>query len=141
MISKSFANTINAAAFGGVGLNIDTWYFGFSTEPISDDGVIPDDAEPKATGYSRYPLPNDSKNFNTPAYIPQSPISSVTNAKDIAFSIIAGAETPVTYWFLSKEQSGNTAELWGKFKNPISLSAGIKVAIPAGNLNLTINNG
>lgn len=141
MISKSFANSINAAVFGGVNLAIDMWYFGFSTQPISEDGVIPDGAEPQMTGYSRYPIQNDSDNFNTPVYIPQSPISSVTNAKDIAFSIITGPETSVTHWFLSKEQSGNIAEVWGEFKNPISLSSGIRVTIPAGNLNLTINNG
>lgn len=140
MISKDFANSINASVFGGVSLSVDTWYFGFTTEAI-EDGVIPDGAEPKITGYARYPMPNNSTYFNTPEYLPTSPISSVTNAKNIAYSIIAGTEIVVTHWFLSKEETGNTAEVWGEFKTPISLSAGAKITIPAGNLILTINNG
>lgn len=144
MISKSFANSVNAAIFGGVSLDIDNWYFGFSTMALDEDGNIPDDAEPKITGYSRIPMPNTSESFNTPAYYPTSPISSVTNAKDIAFKIISGSngsEVIVTHWFLSNSQTDNVAQVWGEFKNPISLTGSATVRIPAGNLFLTINNG
>ena len=140
MISKDFANAVNASVFGGVALNIDTWYFGFTTQDIVD-GVIPDGGEPKTNGYARYPLPNNSSSFNTPVYSSTTPISSVTNAKNIAYNIFSSPEILVTNWFMSKEQTGNTVEIWGKFKTPISLSTGTKVTIPAGNLILTINNG
>ena len=140
MISKSFANSVNAAIFGGAPLEIDTWYFGLTTQDIID-GVIPDGSELKTNGYARYPLPNNSSSFNTPAYSSTTPISSVTNAKNIVYKIFSSPEILVTNWFMSKEQTGNTVEIWGKFKTPISLNTGTKVTIPAGNLILTINNG
>lgn len=139
MISKSFANSINASLFGNVSFAVDNWYFGFSTQPI-EDGVIPDNAEPRNTGYHRYQMPNNANYFNTPKYIEERPISAVTNVRGIGFTIVSGTETIVTHWFLSKEKTGNTAEIWGKFDNPISLSPGAKITIPAGNLFLTVNN-
>lgn len=139
MISKSFANSINASLFGNVSFAVDNWYFGFSTQEIVD-GVIPSNAEPKNPGYRRYQMINNANYFNTPTYITERPISAVTNTRAIDFTILSGVETTVTYWFLSKEKSGNTAEIWGKFENPISLSPGVKIVIPASNLFLTVNN-
>ena len=59
MISKAFANKINAEIFGGQEYTTPAvWYFGLSTKAITD-GVIPVDGEPTNAGYSRARLTND----------------------------------------------------------------------------------
>ena len=140
MISKSFANSVNAAVFGGVPLEIKTWYFGFSTKPIDEDGNIPSDGEPVNTGYARVSIDNNSLNFSTPAFSVTAPISVVTNKKSISMLIVAGQEQLASYWFLSRNKTGTTADLWGSFTTPISFGAGSQIVIPAGNMLLSINN-
>lgn len=140
MISKSFANAVNAAVFGGVPLGIDTWYFGFSTKPIDNDGNIPAGGEPTNTGYTRVAMDNTSTFFSTPTYSATAPISVVTNNRTISMLIVAGQEQLASYWFLSRYKTGNTADVWGSFTTPISFGAGSQVVIPAGNMLLSINN-
>lgn len=140
MISKSFANAVNAAVFGGVALDIPTWYFGFSTKPIDDEGNIPTGGEPTNTGYTRVAMDNTSTFFSTPTYAATAPISVVTNNKSISILIVAGQEQLASYWFLSRNKTGNTADVWGSFVTPVSFGAGSQIVIPAGNMLLSINN-
>lgn len=140
MISKSFANAINAAIFGGVPLDIDTWYLGFTTEHIDDDGTIPAYSEPTITGYSRFAMKNNSDYFNTPKYSSAHPLSVVTNKKAVSFLIGSNAETEITDWFLSRNKTGNTADVWGQLEESATLGADSQFAIPAGSLILSIND-
>lgn len=140
MISKSFANSVNAAVFGGVPLEIKTWYFGFSTKPIDENGNIPSDGEPTNTGYTRVPIENSSINFSTPTFSTIAPISMVTNNKPISMLIVSGQEQLASYWFLSRSKTGTTADLWGSFTTPLSFGAGSQIVVPAGNMLLSINN-
>lgn len=140
MISKSFANSVNAAIFGGVPLEIDTWYVGLSMKELDENGNIPANAEPLNTGYARYKMKNNLTFFNTPQYYPTHPISSVTNAKPIMFMFSVTKDESIVSWFLSRDKEGITADVWGNFDKPMSITAGSQISIPSGNMFLTVNN-
>ena len=86
MVSKVFANKINAEIFGGQNYTPPTvWYFGLSTKPITD-GVIPTGGEPTNAGYERTRITNDQNNFTTPTYNSTYPLSFVSNKVAITMS-------------------------------------------------------
>jgi len=141
MVSKAFANKINAEIFGGQNYNPPSvWYFGLSTKPISD-GVIPSGGEPTNAGYSRAKLTNDQNTFTVPTYNSTYPLSFVSNKIAISMSEITGGnQITVPYFFLSSSASGNTCEVWGNFANARVLTIDSQLIIKVGGAIFSLEN-
>lgn len=141
MISKAFANKINAEIFGGQNYTPPSnWYFGLSTQAISD-GVIPSGAEPTNPGYSRAQIANNQTNFTTPTYNSTYTLSYVANKNAISMSEITGGnQITVPYFFLSSEASGNTCEIWGTFANVRILTPDSQLIVKSGGAIFSLEN-
>lgn len=141
MVSKVFANKINAEIFGGQNYIPPTvWYFGLSTKPITD-GVIPTGGEPTNTGYKRTRITNDQNNFTTPTYNSTYPLSFVSNKVAITMSEITGGnQITVPYFFLSSKETGTTCEVWGNFANARVLTVDSQLIIKAGGAIFALEN-
>ena len=141
MISKAFANKINAEIFGGQNyIPPTTWYFGLSTKVITD-GVIPDGGEPTNPGYSRAQISNNQTNFTEPTYNATYPLSFVSNRNAISMSEITGGnQITVPYFFLSSEATGATCEVWGTFVNARVLTIDSQLIIKAGGAIFSLEN-
>ena len=141
MISKAFANKINAEIFGGQNYNPPSnWYFGLSTQPITD-GAIPGGAEPVNPGYSRTQISNNQTNFTTPSYNSTYTLSYVSNRNAITMSEITGGnQITVPYFFLSSEASGNTCEIWGTFANARILTPDSQLIVKSGGAIFSLEN-
>lgn len=141
MVSKVFANKINAEIFGGQNYTPPTvWYFGLSTKPITD-GTIPADGEPTNTGYARTRITNDQNNFTVPTYNSTYPLSFVSNKVAITMSEITGGnQITVPYFFLSSNATGNTCEVWGNFANARVLTVDSQLIIKAGGAIFALEN-
>lgn len=141
MISKDFANKINAEIFGGQNyIPPSNWYFGLSTQPISD-GVIPSGAEPTNPGYSRAQIANNQTNFTTPNYNSTYTLSFVSNRNAITMSEITGGnQIAVPYFFLSSSASGNTCEIWGTFTNARILTPDSQLIVKSGGAIFSLEN-
>lgn len=141
MVSKAFANKINAEIFGGQNYTPPTvWYFGLSTKPITD-GVIPTGGEPTNAGYERTRITNDQNNFTVPTYNATYPLSCVSNKVAITMSeIVGGSQITVPYFFLSSEATGTTCEVWGNFANARVLTVDSQLIIKAGGAIFALEN-
>ena len=141
MVSKVFANKINAEIFGGQNYTPPTvWYFGLSTKPITD-GVIPTGGEPTNAGYERTRITNDQNNFTTPTYNSTYPLSFVSNKVAITMSEITGGnQIKVPYFFLSSEETGTTCEVWGNFANARVLTVDSQLIIKTGGAIFALEN-
>lgn len=141
MVSKDFANKINAEIFGGQNYTPPTvWYFGLSTKPITD-GVIPSDGEPTNTGYTRARITNDQNNFTVPTYNSTYPLSFVSNKTAITMpEITGGNQITVPYFFLSSNATGNNCEIWGNFANARVLTIDSQLIIKAGGAIFSLEN-
>ena len=141
MISKEFANQINAEIFGGQNYTPPvTWYFGLSTKAITD-GIIPSGGEPTNEGYSRAQITNDQTNFTVPTYNSTYPLSFVSNRNAITMSEITGGnQITVPYFFLSSSETGSTCEVWGNFANARILTIDSQLIIKAGGAIFSLEN-
>lgn len=141
MISKAFANKINAEIFGGQSYTPPSnWYFGLSTQPISD-GTIPSGAEPTNPGYSRTQIANNQTNFTTPNYNSTYTLSFVSNRNAITMSEITGGnQITVPYFFLSSSASGTTCEIWGTFANTRILTPDSQLIVKSGGAVFSLEN-
>lgn len=141
MVSKAFANKINAEIFGGQNYTPPAvWYFGLSTKPITD-GAIPIDGEPTNAGYERARITNDQNNFTTPTYNSTYPLSFVSNKTAITMSEITGGnQITVPYFFMSSEATGNTCEVWGNFANARVLTVDSQLIIKVGGAIFSLEN-
>ena len=141
MISKEFANKLNAEIFGGQNYTPPTsWYFGLSTQAITD-GTIPQGAEPTNPGYSRTQIANNQTNFTTPTYNSTYTLSFVSNKNAISMSeITGGSQFTVPYFFLSSEPTGNNCEIWGTFANARILTPDSQLIIKAGGAIFSLEN-
>lgn len=141
MISKAFANKINAKIFGNQDFaSPATWYFGLSTQPIID-GAIPAGAEPTNPGYSRTAIQNNQVNFTTPTFSTAYPLSYVSNKTTITMSeITGGSQITVPYFFLSSSQTGNSCEIWGTFVNSRVLTIDSQLIIKIGGAVFSLEN-
>nr|DAE24558.1 MAG TPA: hypothetical protein [Siphoviridae sp. ctyvQ1] len=141
MVSKEFANKINAEIFGAQNYIPPTiWYFGLSTQPITD-GTIPVGAEPTNPGYSRTEIANNQTNFTEPTYNATYTLSYVSNKNAIAMSeITGGSQITVPYFFLSSSNAGNKCEIWGNFANARILTADSQLIIKAGGAIFSLEN-
>lgn len=141
MISKAFANKINAEIFGGQNyIPPATWYFGLSTKAITD-GVIPDGGEPTNAGYSRSAIENNQTNFTVPTFNSTYTLSFVSNKNAITMSeITGGSQITVPYFFLSSEATGTTCEVWGMFVNSRVLTIDSQLIIKAGGAIFSLEN-
>lgn len=141
MVSKDFANKINAEIFGGQNyIPPTTWYFGLSTKPITD-GVIPTDGEPTNAGYQRSEVANNQDTFTVPTFNATYPLSFVSNKVAITMSEITGGnQITVPYFFLSSEATGTTCEVWGNFANARVLTVDSQLIIKAGGAIFSLEN-
>lgn len=141
MISKAFANKINAEIFGGQEYTTPAvWYFGLSTKAITD-GVIPVDGEPTNAGYSRVRLTNDQNTFTVPTYNSLYPLSFVSNKIAISMpEITGGNQITVPYFFLSSSATGSSCEIWGNFANARVLTVNSQLIIKAGGAIFSLEN-
>lgn len=141
MVSKDFANKINAEIFGGQNYTPPTvWYFGLSTKPIVD-GVIPSEGEPTNTGYTRARITNDQNNFTIPTYNSTYRLSFVSNKTAITMpEITGGNQITVPYFFLSSNATGNNCEIWGNFANARVLTIDSQLIIKAGGAIFSLEN-
>ena len=141
MISKEFANKINAQIFGGQNYTAPTtWYFGLSTQPIVD-GAIPSNGEPTNPGYTRTAIANNQTNFTTPTFSATYPLSYVSNKTAITMSeITGGSQITVPYFFLSSNASGNNCEIWGNFVNARVLTVDSQLIIKVGGAVFSLEN-
>lgn len=141
MVSKSFANKINAEIFGGQNyMPPTTWYFGLSTKPIID-GVIPTGGEPTNAGYSRARVTNNQNTFTTPTYNTTYPLSFVSNKVAITMpEITGGNQITVPYFFLSSEPTGTSCEIWGNFAYARVLTVDSQLIIKAGGAIFSLEN-
>lgn len=141
MVSKVFADKINAEIFGGQNYTPPTvWYFGLSMKPITD-GVIPAGGEPTNAGYKRVRITNDQDNFTTPTHNSIYQTSFVSNKVAITMSEITGGnQIIVPYFFLSSEETGTSCEVWGNFANARVLTVDSQLIIKAGGAIFAIEN-
>ena len=141
MVSKDFANKINAEIFGGQNYTPPTtWYCGFSTQAITD-GIVPVGAEPTNPGYSRTQIANNQTNFTAPTYNATYTLSFVSNKTPITMSeITGGSQITVPYFFLSSSNTGNTCEIWGSFANARILTVDSQLIIKAGGAIFSLEN-
>ena len=141
MISKEFANKINAEIFGGQDYTPPTtWYFGLSTKPITD-GTIPSGGEPTNPGYSRSAITNDQNTFTAPTSSTSYPLSYVSNKIAITMSeITGGSQITVPYFFLSSNETGETCEIWGNFVNARVLTVDSQLIIKVGGAVFSLEN-
>ena len=141
MISKAFANKINAKIFGGQEFTSPTiWYFGLSTQPITD-GAIPVGAEPTNPGYTRVAIANNQTNFTEPTFSTTYPLSYVSNKTAITMSeITGGSQITVPYFFLSSSQTGSTCEIWGTFVNSRVMTVDSQLIIKIGGAVFSLEN-
>ena len=141
MISKSFANKINAQIFGGQNyVAPTTWYFGLSTQPIVD-GAIPSNGEPTNPGYARTAIANNQTNFTDPTFSSTYPLSYVSNKTAITMSeITGGSQITVPYFFMSSSQTGSTCEIWGNFVNARVLTVDSQLIIKVGGAVFSLEN-
>ena len=141
MVSKDFANKINAEIFGGVNYTPPaTWYFGLSTKPIID-GTIQTGAEPTNTGYARASIANNQNNFTLPTYNSTYTLSFVSNKVAITMpEITGGTQITVPYFFLSSSATGTTCEIWGNFANARVLTVDSQLIIKAGGAIFSLEN-
>lgn len=141
MVSKAFANKINAEIFGGQNyIPPATWYFGLSTKPITD-GVIPTGGEPDNAGYERTAITNDQNIFTVPTSNATYPLSFVSNKIAITMSEITGGnQITVPYFFLSTEKTGTTCEVWGNFANARVMTVDSQLIIKAGGAIFALEN-
>jgi len=146
VVSRSLANNINGALFGKQSTFpvIDTWYFGLCTqEPTvqesTGDAII--NGEITNAGYSRVAITNSTANFNTPTHSDEIPLSYVSNKTTISMPVITGgSEVEVPYFFMSRNQTGNTCEVWGKFSSIRKLTVDSQLIIYAGGAVFEIAN-
>ena len=138
MVSRTIANDINGALFGRQGQISapNTWYFGLCTaEPTineSGDGVINGELS-NSTGYQRVAIANTTTNFNAPAHTAEMPLSYISNKTVIEMPVITGGgDVDVAYFFLSRNSSGSTCDVWGRFTKVRHLSIDSQLIIPAG---------
>ncbi len=141
MISKAFAHKINAEIFGGQNyVPPATWYFGLSTQPITD-GAIPSNGEPTNPGYSRTPITNNQVSFTEPTSSSTYPLSYVSNKAAITMSeITGGSQITVPYFFLSSSETGDTCEIWGNFVNARVLTVDSQLIIKVGGAVFSLEN-
>lgn len=141
MISKEFANKINAEIFGGQSyVPPTTWYFGLSTKPITD-GTIPSGGEPTNLGYSRSAITNDQNTFTAPTSSTSYPLSYVSNKIAITMpEITGGSQITVPYFFLSSNETGETCEIWGNFVNARVLTVDSQLIIKVGGAVFSLEN-
>lgn len=141
MISKAFANKINAEIFGGQNfVPPTTWYFGLSTKAITD-GTIQSGSEPTNPGYSRTAVANNQTNFTVPTSSSSYPLSYVSNKTAITMSeITGGSQVTVPYFFLSSSATGSTCEIWGTFTNARVLTVDSQLIIKVGGAIFSLEN-
>lgn len=141
MISKAFANKINAEIFGGQSYTAPSvWYFGLSTKSITD-GVIPAGGEPTNAGYSRARLANNQNTFTTPTYNSVYPLSFVSNKVAIIMpEITGGNQITIPYFFLSSNATGSSCEIWGSFAKARVLTVNSQLIIKAGGAIFSLEN-
>lgn len=134
MIDTTMATACNQLLFGQtVTVEIPTvWYLGMLTSqiPITDINGNIENKEPTNTGYKRIALTNDETSFSvvSSSVIP----SYATNAFDISFdNFTDGNNVQLAGFFLSKEEAGGHACIWGHLQTPKTIYVGSKVIIRA----------
>lgn len=134
MIDTTMATACNQLLFGQTAtVEIPAvWYLGMLTSqiPITNINGNIDNMEPTNTGYKRIALTNDETSFSvvSSSIIP----SYATNVFDISFdNFIDGNNVQLAGFFLSKEETGGHACIWGHLQTPKTIYVGSKVIIRA----------
>lgn len=134
MIDTTMATACNQLLFGQT-ITVEipaVWYLGMLTSqiPITDINGNIDDMEPTNTGYKRIALTNNEASFSvvSSSIIP----SYATNAFDISFdNFTDGSNVQLAGFFLSKEETGGHACVWGHLQTPKTIYVNSKVIIRA----------
>lgn len=134
MIDTTMATACNQLLFGQTAtVEIPAvWYLGMLTSqiPITNINGNIDNMEPTNTGYKRIALTNDETSFSvvSSSIIP----SYATNVFDISFdNFTDGNNVQLAGFFLSKEETGGHACIWGHLQTTKTIYVGSKVIIRA----------
>lgn len=134
MIDTTMATACNQLLFGQTAtVEIPAvWYLGMLTSqiPITNINGNIDNMEPTNTGYKRIALTNDETSFSvvSSSIIP----SYATNVFDISFdNFTDGNNVQLAGFFLSKEETGGHACIWGHLQTPKTIYVNSKVIIRA----------
>lgn len=134
MVDTTMATACNQLLFGQtITVEIPTvWYLGILTSqiPITDINGNIENKEPTNTGYKRIALTNNETSFSvvSSSVIP----SYATNVFDIYFdNFTGGSNIQLAGFFLSKEETGGHACVWGHLQTAKTIYANSRVVVRA----------